>query len=96
MNARERFMQIAHFERKNDPMWFFFDAWYEAFVRWKKEGMPVSSLDTRQEILGHLLGDSNHYEWLIPNAAIMGIGPLNNHHGYHYLNPLLKRIIVLL
>lgn len=78
MNARERFMQIAHFERKNDPMWFFFDAWYEAFVRWKKEGMPVSSLDTRQEILGHLLGDGNHYEWLIPNAAIMGIGPLNN------------------
>jgi len=78
MNSRERFLQIARFERKNDPMWFFFDAWYEAFVRWKEEGMPIKSLEERQEILGYFLGDGNHYQWLIPNAAIKGIGPLNN------------------
>jgi len=78
MNSRERFLQISRFERKNDPMWFFLDAWYEAFVRLKEEGMHVESLEGRQEILGYLLGDVNHYQWLIPNAAIKGIGPLNN------------------
>jgi uroporphyrinogen decarboxylase len=77
INPRERFLKIARFERKNDPMWFFLDAWYEAFVRWKEEGMPVTSL-TRPQILGYLLGYDNSYQWLIPNSAIKGIGPLNN------------------
>ena len=78
MNARERFLQIARFERKNDPMWFFFDAWYKTFLRWKEEGMPVNDMDTLKEIHDYFLGDGNHYEFLIPNSAIKGIGPLNN------------------
>ena len=78
MNARERFLAIARFERKNDPMWFNLDAWYQAFIRWQKEGMPVTDMQTKKEILMHLLGYDNQYEFLIPNAAIKGIGPLNN------------------
>ncbi len=78
MNARERFLAIARFERKNDPMWYLLDAWYQAFIRWHKEGMPVTDMQTRKEILMHLLGYGNQYEFLIPNSAIKGIGPLNN------------------
>ncbi len=78
MNTRERFSAIAGFERKNDPMWFNLDAWYQAFHRWKREGMPVADLSNRRQTLLHLLGPHNQYEVLIPNAAIKGIGPLNN------------------
>jgi uroporphyrinogen decarboxylase len=78
MNSRERFSAIARFERKNDPMWFNFDAWYQAFIRWHEEGMPVTDMHTKKEILMHFLGYGNQYECLIPNAAIKGIGPLNN------------------
>jgi hypothetical protein len=73
MNARERFLAIARFERKNDPMWFNLDAWYQAFIRWQKEGMPVTDMQTKKEILMRLLGYGNQYEFLIPNAAIKGI-----------------------
>ena len=94
MNTRERFLQIARFERNNDPMWYFFDAWFEAFARWKEEGMHVSSLDSRAEILDYLLGDDNHYEWLIPNAAIMGLGPLNNPPWVPLIKPLFEEEIL--
>ena len=78
MNARERFKQIARFERSNDPMWWGIDAWIEAFRRWKMEGMPVKTLENKKEINMHLLGYNNQAEGLIPNAAIVGFGPCNN------------------
>ena len=78
---QEKDLYKLHYLRKNDPMWFFLDAWYETYLRWKKEGMPVSNLDTRKEILDYLLGDGNHYEWLIPNAAIKGLDPLTLNNG---------------
>jgi len=78
MNARERFLSVARFERKNDPMWYFLDAWHEAYLRWHKEGMKVENMNDRKELLMLLLGYQNQYEFLIPNAAIKGIGPLNN------------------
>ncbi|MBA7472251.1 hypothetical protein ES707_07573 [subsurface metagenome] len=78
MNAKERFLQIARFERKNDPMWWGIDAWIEAFRRWKREGMPVNSLKNKKEINMHLLGHQDQVEGLIPNASIVGMGPCNN------------------
>ena len=78
MNSRDRFIQIANFERKNDPMWFTFDFWYEAFLRWVKEGMPVKDKKTKKEINDLLLGKNNQYTWLYPSAIIRGTGPLGN------------------
>ena len=65
MNARERFLAIARFERTNDPMWFNLDAWYQAFIRWHDEGMPVTNMNNKKEIFMHLLGYANQYEFLI-------------------------------
>ena len=94
MNARERFHAIARFERINDPMWFNLDAWYQAFQRWHSEGMPVEDMDTKKEILMHLLGYGNQYEFLIPNAAIKGIGPLNNPPWVPPLDPPYEEVVV--
>lgn len=94
MNTRERFSAIASFERKNDPMWFNLDAWYQAFFRWKSEGMPVSDMSNRRQILLHLLGPHNQYEVLIPNAAIKGIGPLNNPPWVPPLEPPYEEVVL--
>ena len=91
MNARERFLSIARFERTNDPMWYFLDAWYEAYMRWHREGMKVQNMNDRKELLMLLLGYQNQYEFLIPNAAIKGIGPLNNPPWVPPLSPTTKR-----
>lgn len=94
MNARERFLSIARFERTNDPMWYFLDAWHEAFLRWHREGMKVQDMSDRKELLMLLLGYQNQYEFLIPNAAIKGIGPLNNPPWVPPLEPPYKEIIL--
>ena len=38
MNAKERFKQIARFERKNDPMWWGIDAMDRSFPKVEKRG----------------------------------------------------------
>ena len=40
MNARERYLAIARFERPNDP-WFEMATWRSTVTRWRKEGLPA-------------------------------------------------------
>ena len=42
VNARSRFLDIAHFERPNDPFVWSIWTWRETITRWKQEGDPVN------------------------------------------------------
>ena len=91
MTARERFIEICKFERKNDPSFFGIFAWSEAFKRWVREGMPVKNLENMKEINMHLLGYQDQvFETIIPNAAVMGMGPLMNPPWVPPLDPLFE------
>ena len=49
MNTRERFLKIAHFERKNDifiPSYEGASPWKETLKRWHKEGLPEEIQNT--------------------------------------------------
>lgn len=94
MNSRNRFLEIAKFERKYDPMWFSIQAWYETYVRWQNEGMPVKSLNNFKEINMHFLGYGSHYEVLIPIASMIALGPLGNPPYAPPLVPSFKEIIL--
>jgi uroporphyrinogen decarboxylase len=95
MVARERFIEISNFERKNDPSFFGIFAWTEALKRWVKEGMPVKNLENMKEINMHLLGYQDQvFEAIIPNAAVMGMGPLMNPPWVPPLDPLFQVKIV--
>ncbi len=52
MNDRERFLQIAAFERKGDPYDFHQWIWLEAIERWQKEGLPKEAHPLRVVSLG--------------------------------------------
>ena len=72
MNARERFLKIAHYERDNDPFLFGFATWRETLRRWKKEGMPVGA--SEKEVGEYLVGRQDQVEFIKPNAASLGMG----------------------
>ena len=72
MNARERFLKIAHYERDNDPFLFGFATWRETLRRWKKEGMPVGA--SEKEVGEYLVGSQDQVEFIKPNAASLGMG----------------------
>jgi len=52
VNDRERFLQIASFERKGDPYDFHQWIWLEAIERWQKEGLPKEAHPLRVVSLG--------------------------------------------
>lgn len=75
-NSRERFLQIAHFERPDDPFVFGLRAWNETYRRWVREGMPVPGQSREVNVL--LLGYQDEIESIIPNAALVGLGANGN------------------
>ena len=75
-NARERFLQIARFERPNDPFMFGLRAWNETYRRWIREGMPAPAQDREVNVL--LLGYQDEIESGLPNAALVGLGANGN------------------
>ncbi|MGA2642148.1 MAG: uroporphyrinogen decarboxylase family protein [Spirochaetia bacterium] len=52
MNDRERFLQIARFERPGDPYDFHQWIWLEAIERWQREGLPKEAHPLRVLSLG--------------------------------------------
>jgi len=52
MNDRERFLQIAGFERTGDPYDFHQWIWLEAIERWQTEGLPREAHPLRVVSLG--------------------------------------------
>ena len=91
MTARERFIKIAKFERKNDPSFFGIFAWNDAYRRWKKEGMPVSNFVNMKDINMHFLGYQDQvFETISPNAAVGGMGALMNPPWVPALDPLFE------
>jgi hypothetical protein len=76
MNARERFNQIARFERLDDPFFFGVAAWNHTIQRWVREGLPVPP--NAREINGYLLGWQDEQGGIIPNAASIGLGENGN------------------
>ncbi len=52
MNDRERFLQIAAFERNGDPYDFYPWIWLETIERWQKEGLPKEAHPLRVVSLG--------------------------------------------
>lgn len=70
-SSRERFLQIANFERVNDPCMWGIAAWDETYRRWAREGMPVN-VDMK-EIKEFFLGQQDQKEAIIPNAATVGL-----------------------
>jgi hypothetical protein len=78
MTPLERFKKICSFELVDDPLIWSVDSWNETFYRWVSEGMPVKNLDNKKEINGHLLGQEEQNEGIIPKAAIGGVGKNNN------------------
>lgn len=71
MNARERFLQIARFERGNDPFVWSIWTWRETLVRWRREGDPAN-FDGHQ-FNGFHLGHLDQREHMIPNACTVGM-----------------------
>lgn len=79
INTKERFKQIAKFERPNDPSFFGILAWLDTYKRWQKERVPVLDLNNMKEINMHFLGyQDQNTETIIPNASIISMGPLSN------------------
>jgi hypothetical protein len=52
VNDRDRFLQIARFERQGDPYEFHQWIWLEAIERWQKEGLPKEAHPLRVVSLG--------------------------------------------
>ena len=76
ITRRERFLQIARFERGNDPYIWGLAAWNEALRRWVREGMPVPP--KANEVHHHLVGDNDVMAFIKPNAAGLGLGENGN------------------
>jgi len=88
LSRRERFLQIARFERANDPFVWGVDAWNETFRRWVKEGMPVRA--NYEEVRHYFLGDNDVKATIKPNANGWGLGENNNPPWVAPLDPLFE------
>jgi len=71
VSTRRRFLDIAHFERPNDPFVWSIWTWRETITRWKQEGDPVN-FEGKQFNEFHL-GYQDQREHMIPNAATVGM-----------------------
>lgn len=76
--ARERFIDICKFRRKNDPFFNSIDSWNATFDRWVSEGMPVKNLENKKELNHLLLGDQDQIEGIFPRGGLMGMERNNN------------------
>ena len=69
ISPRERFLQIARFERPNDPWIFGLALWRATRHRWSREGLP---LDTTPQAF--LVGDLDRRASLPVGASVSGMG----------------------
>lgn len=85
MKTRERFKEIAHFNRTDEVLipsfnqWF----WWDVLVRWVKEGAPLSVLsgDHRDEFFG--------FDRVVPMAVFSNIYGLGKSSGPPYVPPFI-------
>ena len=69
ITPRERFLQIARFERPNDPWIYGLATWNETRRRWAREGLPP---DTTPQAF--LVGDLDRRASLPVGASVSGMG----------------------
>ena len=69
MTPRERFLQIARFERPNDPFVWGMPLWRSTDKRWRREGAPSTG-----SISSFLIGPHDTKAGIHPNAVGGGLG----------------------